>query len=245
MYDLFPIGPIAAIQALAVATIAGMLRGSTGFGSSLILAPLLSHVFGPVEAVALSLLMGISAAAFMIPSHIDDVDLPVVGTVALAGLICAVPGVFLLRLLDAGSMRMMIAGTTVAAAALLLVAPRLHMPSGLWPSLFAGALGGFAMGATSVGGPPLGLYLVGSNDPTIRKLANIILVVGLVETAALLLLLATGSLTVEILLICLLLLPLFFAGIVAGRRLFVAASDRYRPFVLVTMMLIGAALLLT
>jgi len=62
------------LVALFVAGVAGLLRGVTGFGSSLVLAPVLSIILGPIEAVAITLLIGISASIFLIPRYLADYD---------------------------------------------------------------------------------------------------------------------------------------------------------------------------
>ena len=63
-----------------------VLRGVTGFESSLVLAPVLSIILGPVEAVAITLLIGISASIFLIPRYLADYDRDTVLPLSLAGI---------------------------------------------------------------------------------------------------------------------------------------------------------------
>lgn len=49
------------LLALVIVTVAGLVRGYSGFGSGLVIAPLLTLLWGPVEAVATSASLGFFA----------------------------------------------------------------------------------------------------------------------------------------------------------------------------------------
>ena len=177
-------GWIPLLVALATSSLAGLLRGVTGFGSSLVLAPVLSIILGPIEAIAITLLIGISASLFLIPRYMADFDRDVVLPLSLVGTVFLVPGVLSLSVLSAETMRHVIACVMIVIT-LLMQSPRVAFRKSQWQSAVAGALSGLIMGATSMGGPPLVLYLAGQRfDPRQLK-ANIVVAVGALELAAL------------------------------------------------------------
>jgi len=155
----------------------GLLRGVTGFESSLVLAPVLSIILGPVEAVAITLLIGISASIFLIPRYLADYDRDTVLPLSLAGIVFLIPGVLSLGLLPAETMRHVIAGIMIAIA-LLMQLPHITLRKSRWQPAVAGALGGLIMGATSMGGPPLVLYLADQRLEPRQFKANIVVTVG-------------------------------------------------------------------
>lgn len=231
--------------AMAIAMSAGLLRGATGFGSSLVLAPILARLFGPVEAVAVSLMLGASGSLQMLPRHLRDLHAPAVRTIGLAGLLCLVPGVLILHMVSADAMRHVIAIGSLAVAATLLAMPSYVGPVGRGPSFVAGALGGLIMGATSMGGPPVVLYLVSRDGGVRQTMANIVAVVGSLEVGAILLLLVTGLLHGQTALRFAWLWPAFALGTWVGHRvLHERLGPRYRPVVLVLLMLVGIASLI-
>lgn len=227
------------VIALLAATGAGLLRGMTGFGSSLVLAPVLAQIYGPQTAVAISLMTGVAASTLMAPGHLRDASGSVVSATGIAGLVFLLPGLALLHATEPDLMRRVIGLVTLVAAIAMLVLPGRAFPSGLVPQIVAGSVGGLVMGATSMGGPPVVLYLVGRDDHASAKKANVIFVVGGLEIAALVLLAAFGSIGKQALVTFAILIPAFALGMFAGQRAFGLVGDRYRNLVLVVLLGIG------
>ena len=55
------------LAAIAIVTVAGLVRGITGFGGAMLMTPVLSILFGPVPAVVTALLLETAAALVMFP----------------------------------------------------------------------------------------------------------------------------------------------------------------------------------
>jgi hypothetical protein len=194
--------------AIVTSALAGFLRGTTGFGSSLVLAPILSAILGPADAVAITLLIGASASVLLIPRYLSDIDRASVLPLSLAGAASLLPGVLSLNLVPSQTMRHVIAWVMIAITLLMLI-PRFSFRRSLWQSATAGALSGLIMGATSMGGPPLVLYFSGRRDDPRQLKANIVIAVGLLEIGALAILAAMGRIDLTVLLRLLILLPVF------------------------------------
>ena len=231
--------PLEVWVGVAAAASAGLLRGATGFGSALIIAPVLSHLFGAQQAVAISLMIGASATLFLAPTSWRRMSLSVGLTTGAAGILLLLPGVLLLKAADPDVMRKLIGLTTLAAALAMLAFKARAFPAGIVPQLFAGGLGGLIMGATSMGGPPVVLYLVSRRDETEVKKANVVFIVGALEIGALVLLGATGMIELRSLYHFALFLPPFALGMYGGSYAFAFVGERYRSVVLLILLLVG------
>ncbi len=106
--------------AVAAALGAGIIHGFAGFGVGFILVPVLTLVFGPVEAVAISSSASVVASLPLIPSAARNMDRTEVLPI-LASLLIAVPlGAYLLTLADPEIMRRTSGGLVVISALLML-----------------------------------------------------------------------------------------------------------------------------
>ncbi|MGX9443351.1 sulfite exporter TauE/SafE family protein [Nitrobacteraceae bacterium UC4446_H13] len=213
----------------------------TGFGSSLILAPVLSIILGPVEAVAITLLIGISASASLIPRYLRHADRGSILPISLVGMVFLFPGVLSLNLVPADTIRHVIAYVMIAIT-LLMISPRISFRNSRWQSAIAGALSGLIMGATSMGGPPLVLYLAGQRfDPRQLK-ANIVVAVGVLELGAFLVITSMGQVDMMTLARFMILLPGFLAAThLAERILDTKTGERYHYVIFSLLLVTGIA----
>ena len=118
------------LAAIGTAAVAGLLRGITGFGSSLVLAPVLSIILPPTDAVAITLLIGVSASLILVPRYFGQIDRSSVGALSGAGLIFVVPGIIFLKFVDANTMRALIAYTMIVISIFMIVRPRVIRRAG-------------------------------------------------------------------------------------------------------------------
>lgn len=234
---------ISLILALAAGFAAGFLRGSTGYGSALVLAPVLSMIIGPVDTVAITLILGLPASLQLLPKYRQHVDGRSVALILISGFAFAIPGVWLLLVVDELIMRRIIAFVVFAVSGLMLWRPHYNSGPGIVYPICAGGLGGLIMGATSMGGPPVVLYLLSRRGTALQKKANIIVVIGGIELAALIALFVAGQVNTETFLRSAALLPMFVIGIVIGEHLFKGKlASRYQQFTLGTLLLVAIAM---
>jgi uncharacterized protein len=225
--------------AIAIAGLAGFLRGLSGFGSSLILAPALSIILPPHEATAITLLVGVSASFLQVPRYIRRMETACVAPMVFAGLICLLPGIWSLKQLAPATMKHVI-GYTVLSLTVMVASPRLSFKESRMTSLIAGALGGLIMGATSMGGPPLVLYLLGRKGNPRQLKANIIVTVGLIELGALMGAALVGQVKLDTLAGFAMLLPAFWLGLRSSRIVTsTEAGQGYRYLLLVALLMTG------
>ena len=101
------------------------------------------------------------------------------------------------------------------------------------------------VGATSMGGPPVILYLLAGPDPIDTTRANLTYFVGGISFAGVVMLAIEGVLGREGLLLAALLAPGYYGGIVLGTRMFARFNDqRFRRFTLALMLVVSTGILL-
>ena len=213
------------LGAMAIAGIGGLIRGATGFGGAMVMSPTLSMLIGPIPAVASALLLETFVAFSMLPNAARTAHWRTIGPICAAACVTAPLGGYLLMTLDPGLMRRAIAATVLLFGLLLLTGLRYRGQQRLGTSLALGATSGVLVGATSVGAPPVIVYLLASSDPPAVTRANLTLFVTIISLAALVVMLWRGMLNGAIALEALQLSPLYFGGVWLGSRLYGRIDD--------------------
>jgi len=230
--------------AFAIAVAAGVVRGITGFGGAMVMTPPLALLFGPAHAVAVALLLESVAAAPMLVHTLRQVRWHVVGPILGAACATVPIGAYVLLSADPQALRRAIAGFVIGFSLLLLRGWRYAGRQRLGTSLGLGALSGAMMGATSVGGPPVILYLLSGPDSVDTTRANLALYVCVTSLAAVAALWAGGAFAGQAAWTGLALAPGYCGGLLAGARAFARFNDaRFRQFTLLLLIAVSAAIL--
>ncbi|HEV7578034.1 MAG TPA: sulfite exporter TauE/SafE family protein [Caldimonas sp.] len=229
---------------LAIALVGGLVRGTTGFGAAMIMTPALALLMGAKVAVPVALLLETFAAATMLPAAASLARWRVIAPIGAAA-ICTVPlGGLLLSGADPGVLRRLIAITVIVFSAALLIGRRFRGEHRLGTSIGLGALSGTMLGATSIGGPPVILYLLSGPDAAAVTRANLTLYIVLVSAAGLVMLAVAGLLDAFALRTAAALTVPFVAGVIAGSKLFSRFSDqRFRQLTIVFMFVVSLGVL--
>ena len=90
---------------IAIVTMAGLMRGITGFGGAMLMAPLLSAILGPVATVLTALLLETSAGLMMVPDAWSKIDRKLLSYLIVPACITVPIGGHLLLNLDPGVTR--------------------------------------------------------------------------------------------------------------------------------------------
>ncbi len=231
--------------AIAIATIAGVIRGITGFGGAMVMSPPLALLLGPLVAVPVVLLLESVAAAPMLVQVRRLVRWRVIGPIIATACATVPLGTYVLLSVEPQVMRRVIAGVVIVFALLLLRGWRYAGGQRLATSLGLGAVSGTMVGATSMGGPPVILYLLAGPDPIATTRANLTYFVGAISLAGVTALWLSGVLGPHGLALAAVIAPGYYLGMVAGTRLFARFNDqRFRQFTLVFMMAVSTGILL-
>jgi uncharacterized protein len=231
-----------ALAAIGVA-VGAALQSATGFGFSLISAPILFAVVGPLEAVGALTIVSVLTNLLTLGT---EGRRPVPARHELAVLLgCAVPGalvgVAVLRALSATALQIALTvGVLLTLAVRWWTGRRRATAEEAVPHgpRWAGPVAGFAAGAlttsTTTSGPPLITYLLGRGlEPAAFRdtLSVCFLALGPIAAAALLVTGTTGAIPRLGLMAAL--VPATAIGQVAGRPMFarLAGGGRYEPVV--------------
>ena len=231
--------------AVLIGAIAGVIRGITGFGGAMVMSPPLALLLGPLLTVPVVLLLESVAAAPMLVQLRHLVRWRVIGPIIAMACLTVPLGTYVLVTADPVVMRRVIAGVVIVFSLLLLRGWRYSGKHRLATGLGLGAVSGTMVGATSMGGPPVILYLLAGPDPIDTTRANLTYFVGAISLAGVAVLALNGVLGAQGLWLAALLAPGYYLGMVAGTRLFSRFNDtRFRRFTLFFMLAVAAGILL-
>ena len=235
----------AVVLAGCVAALAGIIRGITGFGGAMVMAPPLALLLGPRIAVPVTMLLEGIAALPMLWQTRDAVRWRTIGPIMAAACITVPLGGYVLVAADPQTLRRAIAATVVVFALLLLRGWRYDGSHRLGTSIGLGGLSGIMSGATSVGAPPVILYLLSGPDPIARTRANLTFYLVGISIATLVMLWVREVLDLGSALLALAFTPGYFVGLFAGTRLFSRFNDaRFRQFTLLLLVTVSTGILL-
>jgi uncharacterized membrane protein YfcA len=230
--------------AVGIAFLAGVVRGITGFGGALVMAPPLALLVGAQVAVPVILLLEGVAATPMVWQTRSLVRWRVIGPIIGAVCVTAPVGGYLLLVVEPQVMRRVIAAIVVGFSILLLHGWRYTGPQRAVTAIGVGSLSGVLVGATSMGGPPKILYLLAGPDRAETTRANLTYCIAASSLAGAIANWWGGLVSLTTLVAVLVLAPGYYGGVAAGSRLFARFDDqRFRRFTLVLLIAISTIIL--
>lgn len=236
----FDAGQVTAL--LLAATVAGVLRGFSGFGAALVLAPVVSLIVGTHVAVpAILLSIFVTTVQLFAPTW-SQVRWSDQLSLSLAGCIGVPAGVVLLIYLDPELMRRSISAVTALFALLLMTGWRYsHQPT-RYGSAAMGALGGVLSGAASIGGPPVIVHLLAGPGSAAQTRASLVYYFAFTQLTAIVMFSIGGLMNWEVVVTAAVVSPSLILGTWAGARLFHLASERiFRIAALTILLIVGVS----
>src|SRR5262245_56871572 len=201
------------------------MRGITGFGGAMLMATPLSMLLGPVPAVVTALILETMAALVMFPAALPKINRRVLLYLILPACFTVPIGGYLLITLDPVIARKAIAGVVTIFSLGLLAGLRYSGPHRPATSLILGSIVGVLLGATSVGAPPVILYLLSGADSQAVTRANLTVFVTSISVIGLVMLFVAGALTMQLATSAFLLAIPFLAATWLGGKFFARLSD--------------------
>ncbi len=240
--DLF--SPELALAA-AVTVVAGLMRGFTGFGSAMVMSPLLSLIYGPVQGVATVMILESAVTLQLMPGVIGGTRWREVGPMAIAATVMIPLGGYILLNADPGILRRVIGAAVLAFALVMLCGWRYGGPRRLSISLAIAALSGTMVSSVGIGGPPVLIYWLSGSDAARQNRANIISYFAFISVGVLVTFLLNGVIGVETVWRAAVVAPFFLLSAHLGSRLFGRSSEAlYRRVALYFLLAVGIATLL-
>jgi len=213
------------IAVIVVVTLAGLIRGITGFGGAMLMAPPLSLLLGPVPAVVTALVLETAAALVMFPDALQKINKRVLFYLTLPACFTVPIGGYFLITLDPLIARKVISAVVMIFSLMLLSGLRYSGPHRPSTSLLLGSVVGVLLGATSVGAPPVILYLLSGPDPQAVTRANLTVFVTAISAIGLVMLFVAGAFTSQLMVSTFVWCIPYLAATWLGGLVFVRMSD--------------------
>ena len=221
------------IVAICVAAVAGFMRGFIGVGSGMLMAPVFAIVFGPVNTVGIVVLMELVVTAQLLPSVHRLIEWRFIFPMSLVAAVFMPVGSWILTTVDTDLMARGIAMVVLIFVLLLMTEWRYNGPRRLVVTITVGAMSGVLIAATSLGNPPVILYLLAGSDNAATNRANFTGYFAITLVTLVCLMTARNLVGWETVKQAFILLPLFAFGVWIGARFFEKSSDRlYRKVAL-------------
>lgn len=213
------------VPALAV-LVAGLMRGFAGFGSAMLMAPIFAVLFGSMDMVLTVVAIELGVSLQLFPKIRREVVWPTVLPMSAAACVAMPFGVWLLQNVDKALVVKAVSGIVLAFVVATLAGLRWRGRRGPVPSAIVGAVSGAMMSSTSVGGPPVLMYLLSGTDPPATIRANIVAYYFLTHFLLIALVLGAGAAGWQALARAAVLFPLMVLGAWIGSRLFDPGAER-------------------
>lgn len=190
--------PLEFSLAMAIIFAGSFVRGYAGFGSGLVMVPLLALLWGPVEALAT--MVGISTihSLQMTPPALPLANIRMVAPMMIVAAIATPLGTALHVSLDPQLVKKIIAGLVLIVTLVTLRGWVYRGRRGLFPSSVAGGITGIINGLAGVGGPATVLYLIAMPGDARTHRANIVLAMAFTTATVFVAMLFAGVITQRI-----------------------------------------------
>jgi uncharacterized membrane protein YfcA len=224
--------------AMAVAALAGLTRGFSGFGGALVYMPLIAAIYDPrIAAVTILLVDFVSATPFAI-LEVRRCTWREVGPLSIAMAVGLPFGVWLLIVLDPIALRWFIAAMVLSLVPVLASGWRYHGAPRMPITLGVGLFSGVTAGAVLIAGPPVILYWLGGGNSARTVRANLMVFFMICDLLLVAIFGFASLFEARPLALSLLLGVPYLVGMGLGSRFFHGASDRlYRTiaYVIITL----------
>jgi len=228
--------------AAAAVFVGGVVRGYTGFGSSMVWVTSLTLVMPPATVVPIILAMEVLASLHLLGSAWRAVEWRSVGPLVVTACLSTPVGVWLLAITPARTMQVAISVVVVATALVLWRGYALRRAPGMAAVIGAGVVSGVLTGSTSAGGPPVVIFYFATPAGVHVARASLIAFFMLTDAVGVAIAAASGLFTWDSALRVALFVPPMLAGTVLGSRRFVRADpEAFRRAVLLLLILLGVA----
>lgn len=225
----------------AVVLVAGLMRGFAGFGSAMLMAPVFAVLFGPTDMIATVVTIELAVSVQLFPAARRQCDWRIIGPMSAVACAAMPLGAWLLASVDKGLIVKLVSGIIVLFVLVMAMGLRYRGRRSVAAGMAVGAVSGMMMATTSVGGPPVLMYLLAGDDPPARHRANIITYYMATQLPLVLIMVWYGLAGVGAIVRGLLLLPLMLLGAWIGHLLFNPGNERvYRNVALVILFCAGA-----
>ena len=228
-----------------VVIFSGFLRGFIGFGSGLLMIPILSYFYSPVFAMVFNIVIEIPATIYLTFVGIKKSNLKEITPMMFTMMLTIPFGTIFLVSVDEQIIKTLMSLLLIFFVILIATGWRIKSTITKYVLVLGGAISGLMQGATGMGGPPYVTVLLSKNDSDDVARANILVITSGLVISAIISLYYFGLFTKDILLTGALSAPIYVFATYIGTKFFNYSGNKYfRNSSLIALGVVGLATLI-
>ena len=228
-----------------VVVFSGFLRGFIGFGSGLLMIPILSYFYSPVFAMVFNIVIEIPATIYLTFVGVKKSNLKEITPMMITMMLTIPFGMIFLVSVDEQIIKTLMSFFLILFVILIGSGWRIKSSITNHVLTLGGFISGLMQGSTGMGGPPYVTVLLSKNDSDEVARANILVITSGLVISAIISLYFFGLFTKNILLTGAITAPFFVFSTYLGSRFFnVSGNKYYRNFSLLALGIVGVATLI-
>lgn len=221
---------------------ASLIQGVTAFGFAMVSVPLMLLFMPAIDAVTMSLILSCVINVLMVRDEHENIVWHEVWRMLPGAALGTIAGMLFIKRFDGPVFKSSLAGVFMVMALLMLAGRDWRAGRSRTLRHAVGTFSGMMMGATSMGGPPVVLYLTGRGLAKSSLRGTLALFFLIVNLCALIAFLSYGligaGLAVKSLIIAIAIIPGYYLGSYFSRKL---SGPQFRRLVLISMAVIAFA----
>lgn len=214
------------IWLIVAISVAGVVRGFTGFGTALIFVPVAGVFLQPVTVIGVMAVTGMISAAAVLPRAWGQADRREVGILALAALITVPIGLWLLGYIEREVIRWIVAGVAGMTLASLIAGWRFTGTLAVPGLVSIGSVAGLISGLTGLTGPIVIMFYLAGQSAVASVRANTILFLAILDLVLVANLSLSGDMGWSVVLLAAVLGVPYVITTLIGQALFDPAYER-------------------
>lgn len=228
-----------------VVIFSGFLRGFIGFGSGLLMIPILSYFYSPVFAMVFNIVIEIPATIYLTFVGIKKSNLREITPMMFTMMLTIPFGTIFLVSVDEQIIKTLMSLLLIFFVILIATGWRIKSTITKYVLVLGGAISGLMQGATGMGGPPYVTVLLSKNDSDDVARANILVITSGLVISAIISLYYFGLFTKDILLTGAISAPIYVFATYIGTKFFNYSGNKYfRNSSLIALGVVGLATLI-
>ena len=228
-----------------VVIFSGFLRGFIGFGSGLLMIPILSYFYSPVFAMVFNIVIEIPATIYLTFVGIKKSNLKEITPMMFTMMLTIPFGTIFLVSVDEQIIKPLMSLLLIFFVILIATGWRIKSTITKYVLVLGGAISGLMQGATGMGGPPYVTVLLSKNDSDDVARANILVITSGLVISAIISLYYFGLFTKDILLTGAISAPIYVFATYIGTKFFNYSGNKYfRNSSLIALGVVGLATLI-
>ena len=230
---------------VVVVVFSGLLRGFIGFGSGLLMVPILSYFYSPIFAMVFNIVIEIPATIYLTFVGAKKCNFKEISPMMFTMMLTIPFGTVFLVSIDEQVIKILMSILLIFFVILIAIGWRIKATITRYVLVLGGIISGLMQGATGMGGPPYVTVLLSKNDSDEVARANILVITSGLVISAIISLYYFGLFTKNIFLTGIVTAPIYVFSTYLGSKFFNHSGNKYfRNSSLIALGVVGIATLI-